>query len=167
MASGAPNPLPQAWGPWCEICKTNGHRSQECHLLQKYVQTPKNLFCTFCKSVGHDENNWRAYELMMERTQDVYVMQSDQLNNNGNAQYDQGRVGRGVFIGRGWNLGFGRGRGQIICYHYGTPRHYARDCTNPTTTCKYSKSYDHTIEECPILLAKMQQKRPQMGNHNV
>lgn len=63
----------------------NGHRPQEYHLLQKCVQTPKNLLCTFCKSTGHDENNCRAYELMMERTQDVYVMQSDQKNNTGNA----------------------------------------------------------------------------------
>ena len=78
LASGAPNPLPQARGPWCEICKTNGHRPQDCPLLQKYVQTPKNLFCTFCKFVGHDDNHYTSYELMMERTQDVYAMQSDQ-----------------------------------------------------------------------------------------
>ena len=83
LASRAPNPLPQVRGPWCEICRMNGHRPQECHLLQKYVQTPKNLFCSFCKSVGHYENNCRAYELMMERTQDVYAMQSDQQNNIG------------------------------------------------------------------------------------
>ena len=56
----------------------NGHRPQDFHLLKKYVQTPKNLFYTFCKSVGHDENSCKAYELMMERTQDVYVMHSDQ-----------------------------------------------------------------------------------------
>ena len=71
MASGEPNHLPQVRGPWGEICRTNGHRPQECHLLQKYVQTPKNLFCTFCKFVGNNENNCRAYELMLERTQDV------------------------------------------------------------------------------------------------
>jgi hypothetical protein len=88
LNSGAPNPLPQACVPWCEICKTNGHRPQEFHLLQKYVQTSKNLFCTFCKSVGHDEDHCRAYELMSERTQDVYAMQSDQQNNAGNAKYD-------------------------------------------------------------------------------
>ena len=101
MASREPNPLPQVRGPWCEICKTNGHRPQDCHLLQKYVQTPKNSFCTFCKFVGHDVNNYKAYEPMMERTQDVYAVQSDQQNNAGNAQYDQGRAGRGGFRGRG------------------------------------------------------------------
>ena len=42
-----------------------------------------------------------------------------------------------------------------------------QDCTNPTTTCKYCKSYDHVIEECPILQARWQEKRPQMGSHNV
>lgn len=87
LASGAYNPLPQGRGPWCEICRMNGHRPQDFHLLQKYVQTPKNLFCTFCKYVGHVENNCRAYELMMERTKDIYAMQSDQQNNTGNAPY--------------------------------------------------------------------------------
>lgn len=94
LDTGEPNPLPQARGPWCEICRMNGHKPQECHLLQKYVQTPKNFFFTFCKSMGHDENNCRVYELMIERTQDVYAMQSDQQNNNGTMQYDQGRMGQ-------------------------------------------------------------------------
>ena len=136
-------------------------------MLQKYVQTPKNLFCTFCKSVGHDENNCRDCELMMERTQDVYAMQSEQQNNIGNTQYDEGRAGQGSFRGRGRGGGFGRGRGQIICYNCGTQGHCARDCTNPTTTCKYCKSYYHIIKKFPILQAKMQDKRPQMGNQNV
>ena len=60
-----------------------------------------NLFCTFCKSVGHDENNCRDYELMSEKTQDIYAMQTDQQNNTGNAQYNQGRVGQISFRGRG------------------------------------------------------------------
>ena len=42
-----------------------------------------------------------------------------------------------------------------------------RDYTNPTTTCKYCKSFDHVIEECPILEVKMQEKRTQMANQNV
>ena len=33
--------------------------------------------------------------------------------------------------------------------------HYARDCQSPTTTCNYCKYYDHTIEECPTLIAKI------------
>ena len=80
---GAPNPLPQTQGPWCEICRINGHRPQECPLKQNYVQTPKILFCTFFKSVGHDDNHCRSYELMVERTQDVYAMKSDQQQNTG------------------------------------------------------------------------------------
>ena len=104
---------------------------------------------------------------MIERTQDVYVMQSDQQNNAGNAQYDQGRAGRGGFRGHGQGRGFGRGSGQIIFYNCGQQGHYAQDYTNSTTTCKYCKYYDHVIEECPILQAKWQEKRPQMGNQNV
>ena len=32
LASGQSNSLPQAQGPWCEICRTRGHRSQDCRL---------------------------------------------------------------------------------------------------------------------------------------
>ena len=65
------------------------------------MQAPKNLFCTFCKYMRHDEDNCRAYELMTERTEDVYAMQSDQQDNVGNAQCNQGRIGRGGFRGQG------------------------------------------------------------------
>ena len=33
LSSGTPNPLPEARGPWFKICRMNGHRQQECHLL--------------------------------------------------------------------------------------------------------------------------------------
>ena len=78
MGSGAPNLLPQTQGPWYEICRTNVHRPQDCPLLQKYVQVPKNLFCTFYMSVGYSDDHCRSYQLMQERTQDMYVMQTDQ-----------------------------------------------------------------------------------------
>ena len=104
--------------------------------------------------MGHDENNSRAYELMSERTQDVYAMQSDQQNNTGNVQYDQGRVGQGGFRGLGRGGGFVRGRTLIICYNCEQQGHYVRECMNPTTSYKYCKSYDHVVEECPILQAK-------------
>ena len=47
-------------------------------MLQKYTKTPKNLYNTFYFSVGHDDSHYRALNLMMERTQDVYTMQSEQ-----------------------------------------------------------------------------------------
>lgn len=167
LASSAPNPLPQAQGPWCEICRVNGHRPQDFPLLQKYVQTSKNLFCTFCKSVGHDDHHCRDYELMVERTQDVYAMQSDQQQNIAIAQYEQGRVGRGGFRGRGRGGGNGRGRGPITCYHCGKQGHYARDYNKSTTICQYYKSHEHIVEDCPILQRKWKEKRPQLGNQNV
>ena len=33
-------------------------------------------------------------------------------------------------------------------------------------TCKYCKSYDHPIEECPILIAKIRDPKPAV-NHNI
>ena len=62
-------------------------------------------------------------------------------------QHEQAHVGRGGgFRGRGRGGGFGHGRGPIVCYKYGAVGNYARDFQNPTITCKYCKSYDHTIE---------------------
>jgi len=41
---------------WCAICQVAGkHTTDNCHFLQKFVQTPQQLFYKFCRSVGHDE----------------------------------------------------------------------------------------------------------------
>jgi hypothetical protein len=45
--------------------------------MQKYVHTPTNLYCTFCKSVGHDEKDCRPYDLMHERSRDTYIIQGE------------------------------------------------------------------------------------------
>lgn len=61
---------------WCAICQIVGkHTIDNCRLLQKFVQTRQQMFFTFCKSVGNDEQNCRSYELMMERTP-TYRMQA-------------------------------------------------------------------------------------------
>lgn len=77
IAGGEPIPLRSetqvgsSTGPalWCAICQVaRKHMTDKCHLLQKLVKTPKQLFYNFCRSVGHDENNCRSYEFMMDIT---------------------------------------------------------------------------------------------------
>ena len=53
---------------WCMICQIPGkHMTDNCHLLQKYTQTPQQLFCNFHRLVGHDERICCSYELMMDQ----------------------------------------------------------------------------------------------------
>jgi hypothetical protein len=52
--------------------------------MQKYVQTLTNIYCTFCKSVGHDEKDGRAYDLMHESSRDACEIQGE-LQQEGNA----------------------------------------------------------------------------------
>ena len=73
-------------------------------MLQKYTKTPKNLYYTSCLLVGHDDSLSHALDMMLESTQDVYVMESEQqTHSTRGAQHDPGRGGYG---GRGT---FGRG----------------------------------------------------------
>ena len=65
-------------------------------MLQKYKKTPKKLYCMFFSSVGHEDSNCHALDIMRERTQDVYAMQSEQQNQpTEGVQYDPGRGGYG------------------------------------------------------------------------
>ena len=66
LNSGAPN----LFNPsvlYCEICRTTGQdQPQDCYLLQQYVQVPKNPYCNFCKSVVHNEDECRSFDIMRE-----------------------------------------------------------------------------------------------------
>jgi hypothetical protein len=88
--------------------------------MQKYVQKPTNLYCMFGKLVGHDDRDCRAFDLMHERSRDIYKIQGEVHQEGNNAQYNSpGRVNfnpHGGYRGRGRG-GMGRGRGQIICYN--------------------------------------------------
>ena len=74
---GAPNPLNRHGIPWCCIFQSRGHCNEEFLYLQKVVSTPANLFCKFCKLVGHDEKYYRAYQLLKENTIETYLMKNE------------------------------------------------------------------------------------------
>jgi len=103
---GGPNPFNNNV-LYCEICRTTGqHRPEDCYLLQRYVLVVKNPYCKFCKFVGHNENECRSLNFMMERTHDAYRVQA---NDQGHEGYGH-RGGRGNFRGRGHGGMPGRGR---------------------------------------------------------
>jgi hypothetical protein len=109
LASGAPNPLKQATLPQCEVCR-NRHHPDECYYMQKYVETPTNIYCTFCKSVGNDEKDCRDYDLMHERSRDAYRIQGELQSEGNTAQFNS--LGRGNFNPCGGFRGRGRGGGM-------------------------------------------------------
>jgi hypothetical protein len=53
--------------------------------MKKYVQTPTNIYCTFCKFLGHDEKDCRAYDLMHERSRDKYIIQGEEQQEGNNS----------------------------------------------------------------------------------
>ena len=59
----------------------------------------------------------------------------------------------------------GRGQGQIICYKCTQLGHFTSNYQNPCTTCSYCNSFEHVIEYCLVLLAKLQERRG--GNQQV
>ena len=71
VSSSAPNPLISHGLPWCRIYQTRGHHNEDCLYLQKIVITPANLFFKFCKPVGHEEKDCRAYQLLKEKMIDT------------------------------------------------------------------------------------------------
>lgn len=61
---------------WCIIFQIGGkHAMENCHLLQKYTQNSEQLFCNFCRLMGHDDHTCRSYDFMMDRTP-TYIVQA-------------------------------------------------------------------------------------------
>jgi hypothetical protein len=78
--------------------------------MKKYVQTPMNLYCTFCTSVGHDEKDCKDYDLLHERSRDIYKIQGEVQHEGNTTQYNS--PGRGKFNLHGGFIRRGRGGGM-------------------------------------------------------
>jgi hypothetical protein len=65
-----------------------GHHPTSCPLVQKYQSTTKNLCFNFCKSVGHDENECCALDLIREGIVDAYKVQGEEGQEGGVKQYN-------------------------------------------------------------------------------
>jgi len=142
------NPLAGGVG-YCEICKTWGHHIIAYPLLQKYQSMPRNLFCNFCKSVGHYEKYVPAFKLMRENPTHGYRIHEEnestkwvflEYNNLWGFSQD---VWGGFSRGREWG-GFGRGGlGPIICYNWNWTR-------NLVKISQILAWHAHTAEHCTI-----------------
>ena len=64
LLSGAPNPLICGSVPWCRIFQVYGHRHEECGYMQNLVTNLTNLYCSFCRSVRHEDKDCCAYDLL-------------------------------------------------------------------------------------------------------
>jgi hypothetical protein len=81
--------------------------------MQKHVQTPTNIYCTFYKYVGHDEKDCRAYDLLHERLRDTYRIQGEMQEEGNTTHFNSPGRGNfnpcGGFRGRGRQGSMGRG----------------------------------------------------------
>ena len=77
LLSGVPNPLSGVDAPWCCICQVYGNRHENYDYMQKMVTKEESFYCTFCQSVGHDDKNYHAYDLIQERTYDSYFVKGE------------------------------------------------------------------------------------------
>jgi hypothetical protein len=109
LATKAPNPLPGRG--YYEICKKWGHHPTEFLLLQKYQSTPRNLFCKFFKPIGHEEKDCRAFDLMREKTSDMYKIQEENDTTKGGGSQYNNQIGFNP--GNRGNFGRGQGRGNF------------------------------------------------------
>jgi hypothetical protein len=118
--------------------------------------------------VEYDEKDCKAYDLLHERSRDTYKIQGEMQQEGNTTQFNSPGRGNlkpcGGFRGKRRG-GMGRGQGEIIFYNYDQPGHLARDCQKPCTTCSYRNSFEHVIEDCSVLLAKLQER--QGGNQQV
>jgi hypothetical protein len=78
--------------------------------MQKYVQKPTNIYCAFCKSMGNDEKDCRAYDLLHEISRDTYRIQGEVQHDLNSTQFNS--LGRGNFNPHGGFRGRGRGGGM-------------------------------------------------------
>jgi hypothetical protein len=102
-----------------------GHHPTTFPLMQNYQSIAKNLFCNFCKFVGHDEKDFRTLDLMRKCITDAYIVQWEEGPKGGITQYNTLRRYRGGFKGQRRG-GFGRGKGPIICYNCNQTGHLVR-----------------------------------------
>ena len=63
--------------PWYRICQVYGNQHENCDYMQKLVTKVESLYYTFCRSVGHDNKNCRAYDFPQERTYDSYFVKGE------------------------------------------------------------------------------------------
>lgn len=93
---------------------------------------------------------------MMDRTPAYRVQAKTQPLDQNAGMARTGFQGHGRGRGRG---GPSRGRGQLIFYNCGGPKHYAHDCINPThPSCKYCVLFDHEKKDCPTIIARIHDK---------
>ena len=77
LLSSAPNPLSYGGIPWHRICQVYGHRHEDCGYMQKMVMKTMNLYCTFCQSIGHEDKDYHTYDLLHDRTIDMYYVNGE------------------------------------------------------------------------------------------
>lgn len=72
-----------------------GNKPENFHLLQKYVNFPKSLYCNFCQSIGHDQSDCHSWKMMNDRNMGFYGVRGEDMPETSTVQISEQRGGYG------------------------------------------------------------------------
>ena len=159
---------------FCEICQEAGsHSTKSCSFNLRNKQTK---WCAICETSEHDtsacslnmrsKRNFQVYQAQSTDQQPQRNFQQDNYNNSRRGGYRRG--GSSNQGGRNWNQ---QPQRKPRCYICLKDDHLFHDCPwknkNDLKFCGNCGVGDHSLEDCPVILEKIRNKKKVQSSYCV